>query len=95
LNQVFYRPKWYELSVEKSELFDPDEMPAYQEGALGILKLDGNEKLFAIDGQHRVAGIKEAVSTNSAHGLDDEEVCTIFLAAGLIALPVAETQIRT
>ncbi len=74
-------PKWYELSIEKSNLFDPDELPAYQEGALGVLKLDGKEKLFAIDGQHRVAGIKEAITGDGIPGLNDEEVCIIFLAA--------------
>lgn len=74
-------PKWYELSIEKSNRFDPDELPIYEEGALGILRLDGKEKLFAIDGQHRVAGIKEALSGNGISLLNNEEVCAIFLSA--------------
>ena len=75
-------PRWYELAIEESRLFDPDELPVNAQAALGILKLDGKEKLFAIDGQHRVAGIKEVISsTDTPPGLDDEEICTIFLAA--------------
>jgi DNA sulfur modification protein DndB len=75
-------PKWYELSIENSRLFDSNALPMPKEGALGILKLDGDEKLFAIDGQHRVAGIKQALSgQGSSSGLEDEEICTIFIAA--------------
>ena len=74
-------PKWYELSINKSDIFDPEQLPDYQEGVLGILRLDGQEKLFAIDGQHRVAGIKEALSRHGVSRLKDEEVCTIFLSA--------------
>jgi DNA sulfur modification protein DndB len=77
-------PEWYELSIEKSLLLDPEDLPNYMEGALGILVLDGNEKLFAIDGQHRVAGIQHALQQNQTpEGLADEEVCTIFLAANI------------
>lgn len=74
-------PKWYELSIGSNRLLDPDELPISAQGALGILKFDGSEKLFAIDGQHRVAGIKEALALDHAPELTDEEVCTIFLAA--------------
>ncbi|MBI2830757.1 MAG: DGQHR domain-containing protein [Chloroflexi bacterium] len=74
-------PEWYELSVGKSDQFDPSNLPSYQEGVLGMLKLAGSEKLFAIDGQHRVAGIKDALTGEPVPGLADEEVCTIFLAA--------------
>jgi len=77
-------PKWYELTIEESPLFDPDKLPVDAQAALGILKLDGKEKLFAIDGQHRVAGIKEAIaSTEIPPGLAGDETCTIFLAANV------------
>ena len=49
---------------------------------LGILTLRGDEKLFAIDGQHRVEGIKEfmrELGVKKAKELEDE-VCAIFVA---------------
>jgi len=44
---------------------------------LGFLSLSGSEKIFAIDGQHRLAGIKEAI----ASGLDlaSEQVPVILV----------------
>lgn len=71
-------PNWYELSIGKNPQLDIEELPQYIEGALGILRFEGSEKLFAIDGQHRVQGIKKAVEEDS--GLGDEEVSVIFLA---------------
>jgi len=46
--------------------------------SVGFLSLDGRERLFAIDGQHRVAGIKAALGADDS--LADEEVCVIFVA---------------
>lgn len=77
-------PEWYELSIEESQHLDPDELPIHARAALGILKLDGKERLFAIDGQHRVAGIKEVLTeTEAGAELGQEEICTIFLAANI------------
>jgi DNA sulfur modification protein DndB len=77
-------PEWYEISIQESRQFDPDKLPVNAQSALGILKLDGREKLFAIDGQHRVAGIKAALgSARTSLRLGDEEICTIFLAANV------------
>jgi len=45
---------------------------------VGILTLTGKEKLFAIDGQHRVAGIKKAVVEKPE--LAREEVTVILVA---------------
>ena len=44
----------------------------------GVLRLDGTQTLFAIDGQHRVEGIKQALEDNSELGR--EEVSVIFVA---------------
>ena len=52
-------PKWHQLNVGKSDLFDPSNLEPRVANSLGILTLSGEEKLFAIDGQHRVEGIKE------------------------------------
>jgi DNA sulfur modification protein DndB len=70
-------PEWYELGIKDNNLFDADNLPSYFDGALGILELSGSETLFALDGQHRVEGIKIAVKEDPSIG--DEEVGAIFV----------------
>jgi DNA sulfur modification protein DndB len=79
-------PDFYELKIGGSPTIQPQELPAYIEGALGILEFAGGEKMFAIDGQHRVVGIRRAVADRPQLG--DEEVIALFVghkntAAGL------------
>lgn len=53
-------PEWVPLKVSQSE----DDTPALSEAAshsLGVLQMNGEEKLFAVDGQHRLAGMKRLV----------------------------------
>ncbi len=71
-------PQWHEVSIKSAPSTLQGGLPTHLEGILGVLVLDGNEKLFAIDGQHRVAGIREALNRNSP--LQDEEVSVIFVA---------------
>lgn len=71
-------PQWYELDIRENHLLNPDEMPNYIERAMGLLILDGQEQLFAIDGQHRVIGIKKAVLVDANIG--DEQISAIFVA---------------
>ena len=56
-------PKWYEIEVAQNNLFGTPGLDPRFRQALGILELTGEERLYAIDGQHRVAGIKEALDT--------------------------------
>jgi DNA sulfur modification protein DndB len=72
--------QWGPLRVAdpRGELSSGDEERINE--AVGILTLTGKEKLFPIDGQHRVAGIKKAVSENSELGR--EEVTVILVAHG-------------
>jgi DNA sulfur modification protein DndB len=62
-------PRWHEVRLEYS-----DNEEFYD---LGILELTGEEKIFPVDGQHRVEGIKKAISENP--GLSDERVPVIFI----------------
>ena len=71
-------PDWYELEIGTNPLFDAEIPPQELEGVLGILRLDGTQTLFAIDGQHRVQGIRQAVEKNNE--LRQEEVSVIFVA---------------
>jgi DNA sulfur modification protein DndB len=70
-------PTWAELKIDDTARSGLGILPSYMKGALGVLAFDGSEKLFAVDGQHRVVGIQKAVATKAALG--DEEVCVIFV----------------
>jgi DNA sulfur modification protein DndB len=70
-------PNFYELELHRGPTLTPEELPDYFKGALGILQFNGAEKLFAIDGQHRVVGIKRAVEQSDSVG--DEEVIALFV----------------
>lgn len=75
------RPNWYALSDIRSRSNASELRTLTKEtvSSVGFLTLTGAEKLFALDGQHRLAGIKKAVED----GLDQEpcdEVSVIFVA---------------
>lgn len=70
-------PHRFELEVN-AEGSKVEPLPEYIEGTLGILQLDGTEVLWAIDGQHRVAGISEAIKAEPSLG--KEEVSVIFVS---------------
>ena len=71
-------PDWYELKVGPNRHPDVPELPPELDGVLGILRLDGTQIFFAIDGQHRVEGIKQALKKDNE--LKKEEVSVIFVA---------------
>lgn len=64
-------PQWAELDIAdpRSELTTEEEDRINR--SVGVLVMNGKEHLFPIDGQHRVAGIKQAVK-ESPELLDDE-----------------------
>ena len=74
------QPNWHELSSVRSKA-DHEDLKELQEdtiASVGFLTLRGDENLFALDGQHRLAGIKKAVK----EGLDDDpydDVSVIFV----------------
>lgn len=45
--------------------------------SMGFLRLNGEETIFPVDGQHRVEGIKEAIKNNPE--LEDEDITVIFI----------------
>jgi DNA sulfur modification protein DndB len=75
-------PEWHVLSIKKSDLFDPAQLNPRVADSLGILTLRGDEKLFTIDGQHRVEGIKEFIARLSQKQLTslEDEVSAIFVS---------------
>ena len=74
------QPNWHALSDVQSKT-SQDELKNLTEdtvSSVGFLTLTGQEKLFALDGQHRLAGIKKAVKD----GLDSDpydELSIIFV----------------
>ena len=71
-------PDWYELAVGTNPQYVGDEIPEVYDGVVGFLRFDGTQKLYAIDGQHRVMGIRQALGENGQ--LKGEEVSAIFVA---------------
>lgn len=75
------QPNWHALSdVRNSARID--ELKNLSEeiiSSVGFLTFRGDEKLFALDGQHRLAGIKKAVK-NGLDGDPYDEVSVIFVA---------------
>jgi DNA sulfur modification protein DndB len=74
-------PVWYPLSDLKSRSTNPDLADLSEEtlGSVGFLTLQGSEKLFALDGQHRLAGIKKAVK-EGVDPDDADEISVILVA---------------
>jgi DNA sulfur modification protein DndB len=70
-------PNFFEVELHRGPQLGPEELPEYFKGALGVLQFNGAEQLFAIDGQHRVVGIKKAVEQSDTLG--DEEVIALFV----------------
>ena len=74
-------PQWGELQISAPSGTVPfdatdDELDTLSR-SIGVLCLSGEEKLFAVDGQHRVVGIKQAVAEDPQLG--DEEVSVILV----------------
>lgn len=75
-------PNWTPLNVKvPTDEGLSEEQLTRIEGRLGLLRLSGAESLFAIDGQHRVAGIKLALEEAEEPSLiGDDSVSAVFVA---------------
>lgn len=74
-------PTWSEIRINESfqvegESLNSDEV-LFLGGALGVLTLEGTEKIFALDGQHRLKGIRAALVKNKE--LSNEDITIIFV----------------
>ena len=75
------QPNWHALSGVRNKTKN-GEIKYLTETAIasiGFLTLSGDEKLFALDGQHRLAGIKKAIEDGLNHESYDE-VSVILVA---------------
>ena len=72
-------PSWYDIThIKSNNPYDPENIPEDAVDGIGILSLNGEEKLFTLDGQHRLIGIKEAMA--EAPHLGEDELSIIFIA---------------
>ena len=69
-------PQWTEIKLEG--LLESGNMVSDEfEGIMGFLTLSGKEKLFAIDGQHRVEGIRVTMEHHPELGLEEVPVIIV------------------
>lgn len=72
-------PQWVEFDLDKVantlSIMEPSEL----QESLGLLVFTGKEKMFAIDGQHRVEGIKKSYQENSQR-IAEDQYPVIFVA---------------
>lgn len=61
-------PEWNEIEVRFKDV---------DYYSMGFLRLNGEEKIFPVDGQHRVEGIKDAIKNNPE--LEDETISVILI----------------
>jgi DNA sulfur modification protein DndB len=74
-------PEWMEFNVNPAaggRAGGKSEIPDWARSAFGYLHLSGSETLFALDGQHRLAGIKLAIPDHPE--LADERVSVIVVS---------------
>ena len=72
------KPSYREVEVKTSDFYEDEEETEYFSKTFGILTLNGDESIFAVDGQHRAISIRKAVKSNDV--LIDDEICVIFVA---------------
>lgn len=76
-------PSWQEFEIKIGESSEGNELSEkdlrHFSQTFGILRLNGNESIFAIDGQHRVMGIRKAINDKSKE-FEFDEVSVIFIA---------------
>ena len=71
-------PDWFPVDIDFYRGPQPANLSEQAGESLGILQLSGDEKLFAVDGQHRVEGIKQALHEDPS--LANEELAVLFVA---------------
>jgi DNA sulfur modification protein DndB len=70
-------PDWYQVTLDEDNPVAEKIGMEHTVLPVGYLTLRGDEEIFAVDGQHRVEGIKEAIRLNP--GLGEEQLSIIFI----------------
>lgn len=76
-------PSWQEFEIKIGESTEENQLSEIDlrhfSQTFGILRLSGNESIYAIDGQHRVMGIRKAIMEKPKE-FQYDEVSVIFIA---------------
>ena len=60
------------------QIADPDDLLRGVDSDFGLLTFDGSQRYFALDGQHRLKAIKDALNVKPELG--NEEICVLMVA---------------
>jgi DNA sulfur modification protein DndB len=72
-------PQWHPLDVQvRTAAHKLEDIKEADREVVGYLELVGTERLFALDGQHRLAGIREALNREPRIGKD--QISVIFVS---------------
>ena len=71
-------PSWYDFAEIVPERPSELALPVGAEDSFGFLGFTGKEKLFALDGQHRLSGIKLAIQKDSSK-IGDDQIAVVFV----------------
>lgn len=85
-------PKWLEVGNFHSEKEKAliDQLPNGLADAIGFLQFNGKERIFAVDGQHRLAGIKRALSEQVP--LEDDLIPVLVVGHKTTAIGMRRTR---
>lgn len=87
-------PEWLSLELLSTEVlpFEDISEEAFHHinSTLGLLRFTGKETLFALNGQHRIEGIRQAIEKDK--NLRDEKASVIFVGHHNSPLGLARTQ---
>ena len=78
-------PQWYPITIAEDERFTLFRDDERLNNTFGVLKFDGSQNYFALDGQHRLSAIKALVDPNSEFSADaprdfkNEEISVIVV----------------
>jgi DNA sulfur modification protein DndB len=78
-------PMWYPVAIEDDERFLLLREDKRINTTFGILRFTGNQKYYALDGQHRLAAIKALVdpksdvARNAPEGFSEEEISVVIV----------------
>ena len=79
------KPKWYPVTMEDDARFDLLRDNERLNNTFGVLTFDGTQNYYALDGQHRLAAIKDLVdpysdvSSDAPKGFKNEEISVIIV----------------